>query len=99
MSGFSGMLNFTLDCEVLENLEFIKHLQLITHAVSLGHDQSLIFYLPTAFFFQDMVELSEQKQMKYWNLMGDGVFRFSVGIEHPDDIIEDLAQALDSLPS
>jgi cystathionine gamma-synthase/methionine-gamma-lyase len=99
MSGFSGMMNFTLDCEVLENLEFIKNLQLITHAVSLGHDQSLIFYLPTAFFFQDMVELSEEKKMKYWSLMGDGVFRFSVGIENPGDIIEDLARALDSLPS
>jgi hypothetical protein len=97
MSGFSGMMNFALDCELLENLEFIKNLQLITHAVSLGHDQSLIFYLPTAFFFQDMVELSEKKKMKYWSLMGDGVFRFSVGIENPADIIEDLARALDSL--
>jgi cystathionine beta-lyase/cystathionine gamma-synthase len=30
--------------------------------------------------------------------MGDGLFRFSVGIEDPDDLIEDLAQALDSMP-
>jgi cystathionine gamma-synthase/methionine-gamma-lyase len=97
MSGFSGMLNFKLDCELLENLEFIKRLELITHAVSLGHDQSLIFFLPTAFFFGDMVELSEEKKMKYWHLMGDGVFRFSVGIENPADIIEDLSRALDSL--
>jgi cystathionine beta-lyase/cystathionine gamma-synthase len=97
MKGFSGMMNFTLDCELLENLGFIKELELITHAVSLGHDQSLLIYIPTAFFFQDMVELSEKKKMKYWSLMGDGVFRFSVGIESPDDIIEDLARALDSL--
>jgi cystathionine beta-lyase/cystathionine gamma-synthase len=97
MSGFSGMLNFTLDCELLENFRFIEELQLITHAVSLGHDQSLVFYLPTTFFFQDMVELSEKKRMKYWSQMGDGVFRFSVGIENPDDIIEDLERALDSL--
>jgi len=96
MNGFSGMLNFTLGRELLENLEFIGNLRLITHAVSLGHDQSLIYYLPTAFFFQDMVELSEKKKMKYWSLMGDGVFRLSVGIEHPDDIIEDLTQALDA---
>ena len=88
------MLNLTLGRELLENLEFIGNLRLITHAVSLGHDQSLIYYLPTAFFFQDMVELSEKKKMKYWSLMGDGVFRLSVGIEHPDDIIEDLTQAL-----
>jgi cystathionine beta-lyase/cystathionine gamma-synthase len=148
MSGFSGMMNFTLDCELLENFRFIEKLELITHAVSLGHDQSLsfcraypldvcpptddrpfffqsvrafgnvkpqlldkislndqaarlprylIFYLPTAFFFQDMVELSEKKKIKYWSLMGDGVFRFSVGIENPADIIEDLERALASL--
>ncbi len=97
MRDFSGMMTFSLDCELLENFEFLKQLELITHAVSLGHDQSLIFYLPTVFFFQDMVELPEQKKMKYWNLMGDGVFRFSVGIEDADDLIADLAQALDSL--
>ena len=97
MDGFSGMMNFTLDCELLQNLEFLKKLELITHAVSLGHDQSLLMYIPTAFFLQDMVKLSEKKEMKYWSLMGDGVFRFSVGIENQGDIIEDLSRALDSL--
>ena len=97
MTGFSGMMNFSLDCELLQNLEFLKRLELITHAVSLGHDQSLLMYIPTAFFLQDMVKLSEKKEMKYWSLMGDGVFRFSVGIENQDDIIEDLSRALDSL--
>ena len=97
MRDFSGMMTFSLDCELLENFQFLKRLGLITHAVSLGHDQSLIIYLPTVFFFQDMVELPEQRKMKYWNLMGDGVFRFSVGIEDADDLIADLAQALDSI--
>jgi cystathionine gamma-synthase/methionine-gamma-lyase len=97
MSEFSGMMNFTLDCELLENFEFIEKLELITHAVSLGHDQSLLMYIPTTFFFQDMVELSEKKRMKYWSQMGDGVFRFSVGIENPEDIIEDLERALGSM--
>ena len=96
MRDFSGMMTFSLDCELLENFEFLKRLELITHAVSLGHDQSLIFYLPTFFFFKDMVELPERKMLKYWNLMGDGVFRFSVGIEDADDLVADLAQALDS---
>ena len=97
MSDFSGMLNFTLDCELLENFRFLENLQVITHAVSLGHDQSLVFYLPTVFFFQDMVELSEEKKMKHWSQMGDGGFRFSVGIENADDLIEDLERALDSM--
>ena len=29
--------------------------------------------------------------------MGDGVFRFSVGIEDADDLTADLAQVLDSI--
>ena len=44
-----------------------------------------------------MVELSEEKKMKYWSQMGDGVFRFSVGIENADDIIQDLERALDAM--
>ncbi len=99
MQGFSGMLNFSLDCEILQNFEFIKRLRLITHAVSLGHDQSLIFYLPTAFFFHDMVVFDDRQKEKYAQIMGDGIFRFSVGIEDPADIIADLSQALDGLPA
>jgi cystathionine gamma-synthase/methionine-gamma-lyase len=98
MTDFSGMMNFSLDCELLQNFEFIKNLRVITHAVSLGHDQSLIYFLPTVFFFQDMVVFDEEQKERYTPVMGEGVFRFSVGIEDPDDLIEDLAQALDSLP-
>jgi len=96
MSGFSAMLNFSMDVELLQNFEFIKRLRLITHAVSLGHDQSLIIYIPTVFFFDDMVTFDERQQEKYARIMGDGVFRFSVGIEDPDDIIRDLEQAIEA---
>ena len=98
MTSFSGMLNFSLGAELMENFDFIKRLRLIKHAVSLGHDQSLIYYLPTAFFFEDMVVFDDRQKQKYTEIMGDGVFRFSVGIEDSDDIIEDLAQALDRVP-
>ena len=81
---------------MMENFEFINRLKLITHAVSLGHDQSLIYYLPTGFFFEDMVVLEKTQKQKYLDIMGDGVFRFSVGIEDADDILEDLSQALPS---
>jgi cystathionine beta-lyase/cystathionine gamma-synthase len=98
MSDYSGMMNFALDCDLMTNFEFIRKLEIITHAVSLGHDQSLILYIPTLFFFQDMVVFDDQQKDKYSTLMGDGVFRFSVGIEDCDDLIEDLARALDSIP-
>jgi methionine-gamma-lyase len=94
MSGFSGMMTFSLNAELMEHFSFIERLNLITHAVSLGHDQSLIYYLPTFFFFEDMVEMNDAQKQKYTNLMGDGIFRFSVGIEDAGDIIADLEQAL-----
>jgi cystathionine gamma-synthase/methionine-gamma-lyase len=97
MTDFSGMLNFSLNTDLMRNFEFIGKLKLITHAVSLGHDQSLIIYIPTLFFFEDMVHLEERQKEKYAQIMGDGVFRFSVGIEDPADIIEDLSQALETL--
>ena len=97
MNGFSGMIVFRQKLELLKNFDFLGHLKMIKHAVSVGHDQSLIYYLPTLFFFADMVVLDERQQEKYTDLMGEGVFRLSVGIENADDIIHDLSQAMDSI--
>jgi methionine-gamma-lyase len=97
MSGYSGMLNFRLDVGLLENFAFIEKLKMIRHAVSLGHDQTLIYYLPTMFFFEDMVILNDQQKEVYGKSMGEGIFRLSVGIENPDDLIEDLSQAIRTL--
>ncbi len=97
MSDFSGMLNFSLKIDLLENFKFIKGLKLIRHAVSLGHDQSLILFIPTVFFFEDMVQFDEDQKEKYTTIMGDGIYRFSVGLESPDAIITDLSQALDKI--
>lgn len=95
MKASSGMLNFSLKTDMMAHLDYLKHLRLITHAVSLGHDQSLIMYIPTEFFFDDMVVFNDVQKEKYTELMGEGIFRLSVGIENADDIIEDLGQALD----
>lgn len=97
MTAPSAMLNFNLKAEMMEHFELIKSLDLITHAVSLGHDMSLIIYIPTAFFFDDMVVMNDTQKERYTNIMGDGIFRLSVGLEDPDDIISDLKQALDGV--
>jgi cystathionine beta-lyase/cystathionine gamma-synthase len=94
MDGFSGMLTFSLGLELMENFEFLKKLKLIKHAVSLGHDQSLIVYVPTMFFFDDMVVFNDEQKKKYTDIMGEGIYRFSVGIEDPEDIIQNLSQAI-----
>jgi len=94
MNGNAGMLNFSLEIELLQNFEFLKALKMIKHAVSLGHDQSLILFIPTIFFFEDMVNFNERQQEKYTKIMGEGIYRFSVGIEDADAIIDDLDLAL-----
>lgn len=97
MTGFSAMLNFSLDTDLMTNFSFLKELELITHAVSLGHDQSLIIYIPTLFFFEDMVKFDDAQKEKYSRIMGDGLFRFSVGLEDAEDIIADLEQAIEAV--
>jgi cystathionine gamma-synthase/methionine-gamma-lyase len=95
MSAPSGMLTFNLRADMMQHFEFLKKLKLITHAVSLGHDQSLIIYIPTFFFFDDMVVFNDAQKEKYTAIMGEGIYRLSVGIEDAGDIIGDLQQALD----
>jgi len=97
MTAFSGMMNFAFEDDLQKNFDFLKQLKLITHAVSLGHDQSLILYMPQDYVFSDWVMLAEERQEKYKETIGAGLYRFSVGIENPEDIIEDLDQALNSV--
>jgi cystathionine beta-lyase/cystathionine gamma-synthase len=98
MKAPGGMLNFNLKADMMAHFDFINSLQLITHAVSLGHDQSLMIYIPTDFFFEDMVVFSDAQKAKYRRLMGEGIFRLSAGLENADDIIDDLSRALNKLP-
>jgi len=51
---------------------------------SLGHDESLIFPQPS---YDERIHL-------YPSQFQNGFIRFSVGLEEPKDIIEDLDQAL-----
>ena len=66
---------------------FRAALKVVTFAVSLGHDESLIFPQPS---YDERINLYPKKFRK-------GFIRFSVGLEDPDDIIADLDQALKSV--
>lgn len=85
INGFGGVLSFGLKADHDAHNRFVKNLNIITSAVSLGHDESLIVFLGE----------NDERQYLYPEEFHNGFFRFSVGIEDADDLIEDLRQAFE----
>ena len=69
-------------------------MKVVHYAVSLGKPHSLLFYLPTDELQRTSFQLSPELLARYRAWAGDGVFRLSIGLEAPADIVRDLAQAL-----
>lgn len=84
INGFGGVLSFGLKADHDTHNRFVQNLNIITSAVSLGHDESLIVFLGE----------NDERQYLYPEEFHNGFFRFSVGIEDVNDLIEDLSQAL-----
>lgn len=84
INGYGGVLSFGLKADHDTHNKFVSYLKVITSAVSLGHDESLIVFLGE----------DDERQYLYPDEFSDGFFRFSVGIEDVEDIIGDLEQAL-----
>ncbi|PYG88538.1 methionine-gamma-lyase [Ruminiclostridium sufflavum DSM 19573] len=81
--GFSGMLAFGLNTDHDGHNRFVSRLKVITSAVSLGHDESLIVFLGE----------NDERQYLYPPEFHAGFFRLSVGLEDAEDLISDLRQA------
>jgi cystathionine gamma-lyase len=88
--GFGGMLSFRMKGS-LDNVNvFLQHLQHITLAESLGGVESLI-EVPAV-----MTHGSVSEEDRAILGITDTLVRLSVGIETADDLMTDLAQALDA---
>ena len=86
-NGFGGVISFGVNTDDKTVERFCAALKVVTFAVSLGHDESLIFPQPS---YDERINLYPERFRK-------GFIRFSVGLEDPDDIIHDLDQALKSV--
>lgn len=95
MENFSGMLTFQVKNGPAAAHLFSQQLKVIHYAVSLGHHRSLMCYLPTADLLRTSFHLTEEQERSYRAFAGDGIFRFSVGLEDSADLIADLDQVLD----
>ena len=95
---FSGMITFQVKNGREAAHVFAENLQIIHYAVSLGHHRSLIFYLPSAELLETSFKFTTPEQLNSWRLFaGEGIFRFSVGLENSEDIIHDLELVLEKL--
>jgi cystathionine beta-lyase/cystathionine gamma-synthase len=88
MKGGSGILIVELDCSAEAALQFCRQLKLFTLAESLGGVESLICHPPT------MTHASVPREVRLKVGIGDGLLRFSVGIEDVEDLRQDIDQAM-----
>lgn len=95
MANFSGLVSFTLKRDSgAAAVRLAQDLKMISYAVSLGKTRSLLFYIPSEDIIRSSFCLEGADARTYRDTAGEGIFRFSVGLEDPDDIIADLERAL-----
>jgi len=80
MAGFGGMVSVQVKGGAEAALEVVRRVQLFTRATSLGGSESLIEHRAS-------VEGPESRTPP-------GLLRLSIGLEHAEDLVEDLDQAL-----
>jgi cystathionine gamma-lyase len=89
MTGFGGMLTFVIRGGLERARTFLRSVRLFACAESLGGVESLIEH-PAI-----MTHASVPADMRRQLGIHDGFIRLSVGIENVQDLVDDLAQALD----
>jgi cystathionine beta-lyase/cystathionine gamma-synthase len=95
MKNFSGMMTF----QTKENganiaRRMVERLKHVHFAVSLGHHRSLIYWIGTDDIEKSTYRHGAEAANRFKGILGNGVFRLSVGIEHAEDICADLARCL-----
>lgn len=88
MCGFGAMIGFELTEERSDIITFMKRLKLITPALSLGGIESTI----CAPVLTSHKKMSSEERARVG--VSDQLLRFSVGIEHVDDLFYDIKQAV-----
>ncbi len=88
--GAGGLMGFELAGGADAGRKFIDALKMFYHVANIGDARSLAIHPASTTHSQ----LSPEEQIATGTT--PGYVRLSIGIEHPDDIIADLAQALDA---
>ncbi|MBC8158024.1 MAG: PLP-dependent transferase, partial [Alphaproteobacteria bacterium] len=89
--GYGGLVGFELEGGRDAGRKFIDSLELFYHVANIGDARSLAIHPATTTHSQ----LSDEEQAATG--VSPGYVRLSIGIEHIDDILADLKQALDAV--
>ena len=91
MDGFSGMISMELKGGIPAGKKLMNNLKLCALAESLGAVETMITHPAT------MTHADVPEKERHARGLTDGLVRLSVGIEDVNDIIDDLAQALEKI--
>lgn len=86
--GFGGLLGFEIDGGLEAGKRFINALEMFYHVANIGDSRSLAIHPASTTHSQ----LTEEEMLTTG--VNQGFIRLSVGLEHIDDIIADIEQAL-----
>jgi cystathionine gamma-synthase len=89
LRGFGGVVTFEIDGDLDDTASFVDHCRIPYIAPSLGGVESLI-EMPAVMSYWDV---PRRERLEYG--ISDSLVRFSCGIEDPEDLIDDLLQALE----
>lgn len=89
--GAGSTFSFTLHGGEAEAFRFLDQLEILKLAVSLGGSETLICHSATTTHYNVPRERREASGIT------DGTMRLSVGLEHPDDLIAEMARGLDAV--
>ncbi|MBV9429078.1 MAG: PLP-dependent transferase, partial [Bradyrhizobiaceae bacterium] len=91
MRAGSTLVAFEIDGNQAATFRFLNALELIAITNNLGDAKSLVTHPATT----THQRLTPEQRAELG--ITDGVVRFSAGLEHPDDVIEDLVSALQAV--
>ena len=91
MSRPGGLIACELRGGMKAGLAFMNQLALVTRAVSLGDAETLVQH-PAS-----MTHATYSPEERAKHGIGDGLIRFSIGLENLPDLIDDITQALDAV--
>jgi O-acetylhomoserine (thiol)-lyase len=88
LPGASGLLSFGVEGGFAAGIRFIEAAQLMSHLANIGDTRTLVIH-PASTTHRQLDEAQQQAAG-----VGHDMVRISVGLEHVDDLLWDIDQAL-----